>query len=82
MLYFFAAWCPICHQTNQTLTSWYTHGDGLLTIYRINYDTEKSLEQKYGVTYQHTFVKVDGKGNLITILTGPSDEELRDLLKA
>ena len=82
VLFFHASWCPICKTANQTLTSWYVHGEGMLTVYKINYDTEKSLEQKYGVTYQHTFVKVDGKGNLIKLMTGPSDDELKALLKS
>ena len=82
VLYFFAAWCPICHQTNITLSSWYGQNNALLTTYKINYDTEKTLEQKYGVTHQHTFVKVDGQGNVIKMLEGPSDQDLQDFLKA
>ena len=82
VLFFSASWCPVCKTANQTLTSWYADGKGLLTVYKINYDTEKALEQKYGVTYQHTFVKIDGKGNVIKSITGPSDDDLKDLLKA
>ena len=82
VLFFSASWCPVCKAANQTLTSWYVDGKGLLTVYKVNYDTEKTLEQKYGVTYQHTFVKIDGQGNVIKIITGPSDDDLKDLLKA
>ncbi len=82
VLYFFAAWCPTCKKANQTLTSWYADGKGLLTVYKINYDEEKTLEQKYGVTYQHTFVKVDGQGNMIEKIQGPSDDELKRLLQS
>lgn len=82
VLYFFASWCPTCKKANQTLTSWYVDGKGMLTVYKINYDEEKSLEQKYGVTYQHTFVKVDGQGNMIEKIQGPSDEELKRLLQS
>lgn len=82
VLFFHASWCPSCKRANQTLTSWYTDGEGMLTVYKINYDEEKPLKQKYSVTYQHTFVKVDGRGDFITLVTGPSDDELKALLKA
>ncbi len=81
VLYFFAAWCPTCKKANQTLTSWYANGEGMLTVYKINFDEEKVLRQKYGVTYQHTFVKIDGKGTMIEKKQGPNDEELQALLK-
>lgn len=82
VLFFHASWCPSCKAANQTLTSWYADGKGMLTVYKINYDTEKSLEQKYGVTYQHTFVKIDGQGKLIKLLQSPSDEDLKNFLKS
>ena len=82
VLFFHASWCPICKAANQTLTSWYSDGKGLLTLYKVNYDNEKALKAKYGVTYQHTFVKIDGKGNLIKSITGPSDDVLKDLLQS
>lgn len=81
VLFFHAGWCPVCKTANTTLASWYGTGEGLLTTYKINYDTEKSLKQTYGVTYQHTFVKVDGQGKLIKLLQSPSDEDLKNLLK-
>ncbi|MSR68076.1 thioredoxin [Candidatus Peribacteria bacterium] len=83
VLYFFAAWCPTCKKGNQTLTSWYAGGGkGMVTVYKLNYDEEKALKQKYGVPYQHTFVKVDGKGNMIEKKEGPSDEVLKALLQS
>lgn len=81
VLFFHAAWCPACKAANTTLASWYSPGEGMLTTYKINYDTEKSLKQTYGVTYQHTFVKIDGQGKLIKLLQSPSDEDLKNLLK-
>ena len=81
VLFFHAAWCPACKAANTTLASWYSPGEGLLTTYKINYDTEKSLKQTYGVTYQHTFVKIDGQGKLIKLLQSPSDDDLKNLLK-
>ena len=34
---------------------------------------ETALRQKYGVTYQHTFVKVDKDGNQIKKASGLAD---------
>ena len=82
VLFFHASWCPICKSANQTLATWYSDGKGLLTVYKIDYDNEKMLKQKYGVTYQHTFVKINGNGNVIKSVTGPSDDVLKDLLKS
>lgn len=81
VLFFYAGWCPNCRAANTTLTSWYGTGDGLLTTHKIDYDAEKSLRQKYGVTYQHTFVKIDGQGNLVKLLQSPSDDALNKFLK-
>lgn len=81
VLFFHAGWCPACKAANTTLTAWYNPGNGLLTTYKINYDTEKLLKQKYGVTYQYTFVKIDGQGKLIKLLQSPSDEDLKNFLK-
>ncbi len=82
VLFFHASWCPTCKAGDATLTSWYTAGGEMVTTYKINYDTEKMLAQKYGVTYQHTFVKVDGQGNMIEKIQGPSNDQLEALLKS
>ncbi len=82
VLFFHASWCPTCKIADTTLTSWYVNGEGMLTVYKINYDNEAALKQKYGVTYQHTFVKVDGEGNMIEKKQGPSDDVLKTLLKS
>ena len=51
-------------------------------MYKVNYDTETSLKSRYGVTYQHTFVLIDGEGNAIQKLQTPSDAELKALIGA
>ncbi len=40
---------------------WDANGNEVKT----DYDTERELKKKYGVTYQHTFVQVDAQGNQI-----------------
>lgn len=82
VLFFHASWCPTCKAADSSLASMYADGAGKLTTYKINYDTEKALATKYGVTYQHTFVKVDGAGNMIEKIQGPTNDQLAALLQS
>ena len=63
LLFFHATWCPSCRQIDSEIT---TSGlpDGV-TIIKVDYDKYQDLRQKYGVTIQTTFVKVDASGNEI-----------------
>ena len=78
VLFFWAAWCPNCKAANADFTA---HTDQIpegVTILKTNYDTEKMLKTKYGVTYQHTFVQIDAQGNAITKWSGGG---IADLIK-
>ncbi len=65
-VYFFhAPWCPVCKEFDEKITA----DAGLVptgvTIIKTDFDSETDLRQKYGVTYQHTFVQVDDSGELV-----------------
>lgn len=63
LLFFHAPWCPQCRAIEESInTSVIPAG---VTIFKIDYDTNRGLRQKYGVTLQTTFVKVDDQGNLL-----------------
>ncbi len=65
VLFFHADWCPICRSLETEVMS---HANSIpkgLTVLKVNYDNSTDLKVKYGVTYQHTFVQVDGNGVLI-----------------
>lgn len=81
VLFFQAAWCPICKRTDETLTQWYEEEDFPLSVYKVDYDNSSDLKTRYGVTYQHTFVLLDGEGNALKVLAAPSDEDLKSLLQ-
>ena len=49
-------------------------------VYKVDYDTALDLRQRYGVTTQHTFVVIDGNGEKIDAIIGPSDEKLLELI--
>ena len=65
VLFFNASWCPTCQSTVKDINENISKIPSNLTILSTDYDKETSLKQKYGVTTQHTFVKVDKDGNLI-----------------
>lgn len=70
VLFFNASWCPTCQSTVRDLNSKKDQIPSDLAILSLDYDKETSLRQKYGVTMQHTFVKVDKDGNSIKKITG------------
>lgn len=69
VLFFYANWCPICRPVDQELKTKANELPGNVTVIRVNYnddetdEDEKSLAEKYGITYQHTFVVIDENGN-------------------
>lgn len=77
VIFFHAAWCPTCKSAEREFT---THQDEIpsdIVILKADYDSSKDLKKRYGVTYQHTFVQVDGNGDMITKWIGGDISELR-----
>jgi thiol-disulfide isomerase/thioredoxin len=63
-VYFFhAPWCPICKSIDEDISSDTSQIPSGTTFIKTDYDSNTSLRQKYGVTYQYTFVQVDNNGN-------------------
>lgn len=65
VLFFRASWCPTCRAVDADIKANLKDIPANLTILDVNYDSSSALKQKYGVTYQHTFVQVDAEGNQI-----------------
>ncbi len=63
LLFFHAPWCPQCRELEADIKANGVPAD--VTIIKVDYDSEQSLRQKYGVTLQTTIVKVDSDGNLV-----------------
>ncbi len=70
VLFFRASWCPSCKAVDADIRSHLEEIPAGLTILDVDYDTETALKQKYGVTYQHTFVQVDTEGKQIAKWSG------------
>lgn len=62
ILFFHAPWCPQCRALDASITSGNVPAN--VTIFKVDYDSNQALRQKYGVTIQTTLVKLDAQGNL------------------
>lgn len=70
VLFFRASWCPTCKALDADIRAHIQSIPDDVTILDVDYDTETALKQKYGVTYQHTFVQVNSDGSQITKWSG------------
>jgi thiol-disulfide isomerase/thioredoxin len=70
IVYFFhATWCPTCQGIEKEITADMARIPVGVTIVKTDYDTEKDLKAKYGVTVQTTFVQIDKNGDKIAKYT-------------
>lgn len=76
VLFFHASWCPYCRSADDEFTSGVDQIPSGVVLFRTNYDEESELKEKYGVTYQHTFVQVDQDGNEVNTWSGGGIDEL------
>jgi thiol-disulfide isomerase/thioredoxin len=67
VVFFYASWCPNCRATVTELNARWDEVRPGLTLVIADYDTEKALKAKYGITYQDTFVLLDAKGNGVKV---------------
>ena len=71
VVYFFAAsWCPTCKATYEELKVSAMKAPKDLAVVVVDYDREKDLKAKYGVTYQHTFVAIGPMGEKRSVWSG------------
>lgn len=80
VLFFHAAWCPLCIEKDENLRQWYSSEQVPLPVYRIDFDTADALKKQYRVSYQDTFVLVDGNGTALQTLVLPKLSELKRVL--
>jgi thiol-disulfide isomerase/thioredoxin len=65
VVFFHAPWCPSCKSIDADITTNLAKLPEGFQILKADFDTSTALKQKYGVTSQSTFVKVDKDGNKI-----------------
>lgn len=80
LLFFHATWCPTCRTLESDILS-----SGVpvgVTVIKVDYDTHQDLRQKYGVTVQTTFVKVDRAGEALKSVVPSNDLRLAAVVTA
>lgn len=79
LLFFHAPWCSQCRELEADIKrSGVPSG---VTIIKVDYDSNQKLRQKYGVTLQTTFVKVNDEGDLIERFVAYSEPTLDSVVK-
>lgn len=82
VLFFYASWCPTCIPADANFKENISKIPQDVTLIRVNYndpktdEEEKELAKKYGITYQHTFVQIDGLGKEVAKWNGGQINEL------
>ncbi|MDQ3123640.1 MAG: thioredoxin family protein [bacterium] len=77
LLFFHAPWCPQCRALEQDIQSkGVPEGQ---TIFKVDYDSNQALRQKYGVTIQTTFVLVNDQGELSKKFVAYDDPTLQSV---
>lgn len=61
IIFFYAPWCPQCRALDESILG-STVPDGV-AIFKIDYDSNQAMRQKYGVTIQTTLVEVNASGD-------------------
>jgi thiol-disulfide isomerase/thioredoxin len=70
VIFFHAPWCPTCKAGEADINTNLSAIPAKFNILKTDFDTSTALRQKYGVTSQSTFVKVDKDGNKLSIGNG------------
>lgn len=81
-VYFFhATWCPTCKAANTAFMQNIGQIPEDVVVFKTDYDGETNLKQQFGITYQHTFVQVDSRGNEVSKWNGGDINALLSNLK-
>lgn len=70
VVFFFANWCPNCRATVTELNARWADVDPALTLVIADYDKETALKRRLGITYQDTFVLLDGDAKPVKAWNG------------
>ena len=60
-LHFHADWCPVCHAQSKVLEELKADPKLSVTVFVVNYDTEKALRKQFSVYTQSTIIAFKGK---------------------
>lgn len=70
-LFFHATWCPTCRVLESDILKNSSKIPTGVEIYKVDYDKATTLKQKYGITVQHSVIKITSDGTAISTITHP-----------
>lgn len=79
LLFFHAEWCTICKSIERNIDAGSLPDD--ITVFRVDYDNDIELLEKYDVNFQSAFVQIDKDGNEITSWQGQFGDDIDDILE-
>ncbi len=82
VLFFHAGWCPTCRAADKDLNANLAELPKNVVVFKVDYDKERALKRQYNVTYQHTFVLVDDKGEALKTWSGGGAKEIAENARA
>lgn len=82
VLFFHASRCSSCRRLHKNLIAEISDIPQNVQIFRLDYDNEKELRKKYGITSQHTLVALNSDGSLKNKVVWANDlNDVLNLLK-
>jgi len=79
ILFFHAPWCPQCRKLEQSINTGPIPEN--VTIMKVDYDSNQSLRQQFGVTLQTTMVLIDDAGQLVKKFNAYDDPSLERVVR-
>lgn len=81
ILFFSADGCAECQENEISLKDWYSANYIPLSTYRVDYDSHIELRNRYSVKQANVFVRIDGKGEVISAKQSPSELDILNMLR-
>lgn len=79
-LHFHAPWCPVCRAQSIVLNKLKAEPKLDVTVFVVDYDTEKALRRPYGVHTQSTIIAFKGKKETARLAGETDPDKIRAVL--